>query len=157
MAFGGFLVLLSLMLGMALSILAVGYLAVLRHFDEIPVSRWKALGMSSTVAAGFGAGFLTLGIFGFAIGQILGNENLGSLIGGLIGVGCWVLTTLAYGWRVTRRLAELHAAMQPSRLAPPDNREQPRLRIALLAIFLAVVVFVAGSATFAALNRLATP
>jgi hypothetical protein len=104
---GAFLVSLGLLLGMVLSILIVGYVAVGGHFDQIRLSRSRAVGISCTVAATFGAGFMTLGIFGFAIGQSLGDPNLGSLIGGLVGIGCWLYIMVVYGWRVTRRLAEL--------------------------------------------------
>src|SRR5919204_5963041 len=75
--------------------LGIGYLAVRGHFHEIPMSRSSAVAMSSFVAAGFGAGWLTLGIFGFALGQVLGNGNAGSLIGGLVGIMCWIVTTIA--------------------------------------------------------------
>jgi len=64
---------------------------------------------SSLVAAGLGGAWLTLSMFGLALGQILGNANLGSLIGGLLGVTGWVTTTTVYGWRMTRGLAALQA------------------------------------------------
>jgi hypothetical protein len=108
--------------------------------------------MSSFVAAGFGAGWLTLGIFGFALGQVLGNGNAGSLIGGLVGIMCWIVTTIAYGPRVTRALAEIQLQGRDCPGAPFIVRRQVWLRILLGAVILVFAVFVAG-AVFTALTR----
>ena len=137
---------------MSLPIVAVGYLAVRGHFDEIPLSRAGAVAMSSFVAAGLGAAWLTLGYFGFALGQVLGNGNAGSLIGSLAGIMGWMVTTIAYGSRVTRALAEIQIQMLDSSGAPLVERRRVWLRILLGAVFLVFAVFVAG-AVFSALTR----
>jgi len=85
---------------------------------------------------------MTLGFFGLAVGQSLGDANTGSLIGGLLGVAGWVVTTMAYGSRMTRRLAELQVMM---RQATGVSSERLRLRLLLSAIFLAAVIFVAAA------------
>lgn len=136
---------------MFLSVVAVGYLAVRGHFDEIPLTRPSAIAMSSFVAAGLGAVWLTLGIFGLALGQILGNGNLGSLIGGLVGLTCWVVTTIVYGARITRSLANLRFATGISQTMASPTSTRAWLRIGFGVIFLVVVAFVAG-AVFAALK-----
>jgi len=150
--FGVVLASLGLLLAIALFTLAVGYVAIRGHFDEIPLSRSNAVAMSSMVTTAFALGWLTVGIFGFAIGQSLGNQNLGSFIGGLVGFAGWLFTTLAYGWRITRGLARLQVAIRPSPPAPAGDRRQMWLRIG----FIALVLVVAGVA-FAALSRTASP
>ena len=89
----GLLLLIGLLAAGGLAIVGVGYLAVRRHFHEIPLSRSNAIGISSLLSAGMLAAWLSLGIFGYVFGQSLGNGNLGSLIGGLLGIAFWILTT----------------------------------------------------------------
>ena len=136
------LVTVALLLAFCLAIVGVGYLAVRRHFHEIPLSRWSAVATSSFVTVGLGAAWMTLGFIGLAVGQSLGDANTGSLIGGLLGVAGWVVTTMAYGSRMTRRLAELQVMM---REATDVSRGRLRLRLLLSAIFLAAVIFVAAA------------
>jgi hypothetical protein len=145
------LVIVALIGAMLLSVVAVGYLAVRGHFDEIPMTRSGAIAMSSFVAAALGAFWLTLGIVGFALGQILGNGNLGSLIGGLVGLPCWVITTIVYGARISRSLADLRGATGISQTAASSAAGRAWLRIGLGVIFLVIVAFVAG-AVFAGLK-----
>jgi hypothetical protein len=138
--FGFVLVIAALLFGFCLATVGLGYLAVRRHFNEIPLSRLGTVAASAFVAVGLGAAWMTLGFFGLAIGQSLGNANAGSLIGVLLGVGAWVVTTLAYGSRITRRLAELQVMMrQDTGVAS----ERFRLRLLLSAIFLTFVIVVA--------------
>jgi hypothetical protein len=139
-------------LAMLLPIVGVGYLAVRGLFHEIPLGRSDAIAMSSGMAAGLLAAWLTIALFGFAIGQTLGNERLGSLIGGVLGVTGWVMTTVAFGTRITRRLAELQVMVRASRQLPDVDSSRGCLRVGLAAIFVVAVVFVAG-AVFAALIR----
>ncbi len=149
------LVIAALIIAIGLAILGVGYLAVRGHFHEIPLSRSNAVAISSLVAAGLLAAWQMFAIFGLALGQSLGNGNLGSLIGGVLGVACWVATTVVYGPRITRRLAELQVMIRASPQVPVADHGRARLRVGLGAIFLVVVVFIAGAA-FAALMK-ATP
>jgi hypothetical protein len=134
------LVAVALLFGFCLATVGVGYLAVRRHFNEIPLSRLGTVATSSFATVALGAAWTTLGLFGLAVGQSLGDANAGSLIGGLLGVGAWVVTTLAYGWRITRRLAEFQVMM---RQASGAKSERFRLRLLLSAIFLAFVIVVA--------------
>ena len=133
------LVVVALLLGFCLATVGVAYLAVRRHFQEIPLSRLGTVAMSSFVAVGLGAAWMTVGFFGLAVGQRLGDANAGSLIGDLLGVGAWIVTTMAYGWRITRRLAELRVTM----LATGVRSESLRLRVVLSAVFLTFVFVVA--------------
>ena len=147
------LLLTMLLAGGGLVIVGVGYLAVRGHFHEIPLSPSNAIGISSLVSAGLLAGWLSLSIFGYALGQRLGNANLGSSVGGLLGITLWIVTTASFGSRMTRRLAELQVMIRASPEAPQiAGARPPTLRVVLGAIFLVVVVFVAGAAV-AALNR----
>jgi hypothetical protein len=139
--FGLVLIAVALLFGYCLAIVSVGYLAVRRHFHEIPLSRLGTVATSSFVAVGLGAAWMTLGFFGLAIGQTLGDANAGSLIGSLLGVGAWVVTSIAYGSRITRRLAELQVMM---RQATGVRSQRFRLRLLLSAIFLAFVMVVAA-------------
>jgi hypothetical protein len=148
---GLILVIVALVIAMFLSVVAVGYLAVRGHFDEIPLTRSGAIAMSSFVAAGLGAFWLTLGIFGFALGQIMGNGNLGSLIGGLVGLTCWIIATIVYGARITRSLADLRVTTGISQTLASLATWRAWLRIGLGVIFLVIVAFAAG-AVFAALK-----
>jgi hypothetical protein len=149
----GILLVVLLFVGGALAIVGVGYLAVRRHFHEIPLSRPNAIGISSLVTAGLLAAWLTLSLLGYALGQSLGNANLGTLIGGLVGITFWILTTASFGSRVTRSLAELQVMIHDYPQTPQiAGTRPPTLRVVLGAIFLVVVVFVAGAA-LAALNR----
>lgn len=156
MKLGFLLAITVLIIAMAVPVVAVGYLAVREHFGEIPLSRSTAIATSSFLAAGLLAAWLTLAIFGLAVGQSLGNANVGSLIGGVLGLTCWVATTVAYGSRMTRRLAELQVLMRPSSQIRGADRSRARLRVGLAAIFVVVVVFVAGVA-FVALSRTNAP
>jgi hypothetical protein len=149
---GLILVIVALVMAMFLSVVAVGYLAVREHFDEIPLTRSSAIATSSLVAAGLGAFWLTLGIVGFALGQVLGNENLGSLIGGLVGLTGWVVTTIVYGARITRSLADIRVATGISQTRASRATGRAWLRVGLGVIFLVILAFVVG-AVFAALNR----
>ena|SRR5205823_5080695 len=149
----GLLLLIGLLAAGGLAIVGVAYLAVRRHFHEIPLSRSNAIGISSLLSAGMLAAWLSLGIFGYVFGQSLGNGNLGSLIGGLLGIAFWILTTASFGSRMTRRLAELQVMIRASPQTPQiDGARAPTLRVLLGAIFLVVVVF-AAAAALAALNR----
>ena len=155
MPFGVFLAALGLFLGFTAATVAIAYAAVRAHFDDIPVSRSSAVGLSFIVATGFAVGWLTLGTFGYAIGQTLGNQNLGGLIGSLVGIGCWLFTTLVYGWRVTRGLAQVQVAMRQS-LTPDGNRRMVRLRVLSAVIFIMLVVVVAA-VMLATMSRTAAP
>jgi hypothetical protein len=146
------LVVAALIIAIGLAIVGVGYLAVRSHFHEIPMSHRNAVAISSLVAVSLLAAWQVLAIFGLALGQSLGNGNLGSLIGGVLGAACWVATTVVYGSRMTRRLAELQVMIRASPQSPAADRWRARLRVGLGAIFLVVVVFIAGAA-FAALRR----
>ena len=152
------LLILSVPLGAGgLAIVGVSYLAVRRHFHEIPLSRSSALVLSTFVSTGLLAGWLTLSFLGYALGESLGHGNLGSLIGGLLGVTLWIVTTVSFGARWTRRLAELQVMIRDSSQTPQiAGARAPTLRVLLGAIFLVVVVFVAG-AVLAGLNRGHTP
>jgi hypothetical protein len=151
--FGLLLVIVALLVAMVLAIPGIGYLAVRHHFSDIPLNRWDAVAISSLVAAFLLAAWLTLiGIFGLVIGQSLGNGNVGSLIGGLVGIAGWIATAMVYGWRITRGLAQLQATMRGSR--QPSGVESARgcLRVGVAAVLLVVAVLAAG-ALFAALNK----
>lgn len=151
------LVSVALLLAMVLAIPGISYLAVRHHFSEIPINRWDAVGISSLVAASLGAGWLTLtGIFGLVIGQSLGNGNVGSLIGGLVGIAGWITTAMVCGWRMTRGLAELQVTMRGSR--QPSGVEGARgcLRVGVVGVLLVVAGLAAG-ALFAALNKTSGP
>jgi hypothetical protein len=154
---GVVLISVALLVAMVLAIPGVGYLAVRHHFSEIPLNRWDAVGISSLVAAFLAAAWLTLtGTFGLVIGQLLGNGNVGSLIGGLVGIAGWLTTATVYGWRMTRGLAELQVTMRGSR--QPSGVEGPRgcLRVGV-AVVLLVVAGLAAGALFAALNKTSGP
>lgn len=151
------LVSVALLLALVLAIPGIGYLAVRRHFSEIPINRWDAVWISSFVAAFLVACWLTLtSIFGLVIGQSLGNGNVGSFIGGLVGIAGWITTAMVYGWRMTRGLAELQLTMRGSR--PPSGVEGARgcLRVGVAAVLLVVASLAAG-ALFAALNKTSGP
>ncbi len=151
------LVSVALLVAMVLAIPGVGYLAVRHHFSEIPVNRWDAVGISSLVAAFLGAAWLTLtGIFGLVIGQSLGNGNVGSLIGGLVGLAGWIATAMGYGWRITRGLAELQVTMCGSRQLSGVEGTRGCLRVGV-AVVLLVVAGLAAGALFAALNKTSGP
>jgi hypothetical protein len=145
------LVIVALIGAMLLTVVTVSYLAVRGHLGEIPLPRSGAIALSTLVAAGLGAFWWTLGIFGFALGQILGNGNLGSLIGGLVGLTCWVITTIVYGARITRSLADIRVATGISQTTASPVVRGAWVRISLGVILLVIVAFVAG-AVLAALN-----
>ena len=86
MELGLVLLTVALLLAFCLAVVGVGYLAVHRHFREIPLSRWSAVASSSFVAVGLGAAWMTLGFFGLAVGQSLRDPNTGSLIRQATGV-----------------------------------------------------------------------
>jgi hypothetical protein len=152
--FGLVLVSIGLLLAMVIAIPSIGYLAVRHHFSEIPLNRWDAVGISALVAAFLGAAWLTLtSIFGLVIGQSLGNGNVGSLIGGLVGTAGWIATAMVYGWRMTRGLAELRVTMRGSR---QTSGARGCLRVGV-AVVLLVVAGLAVGALFAALNNTSGP
>ena len=146
------LVSLALLLATVLSIPGIGYLAVRHHFAEIPLNRWDAVALSSLVAASLGAAWLTpTGIFGLVIGQSLGNGNVGSLIGLLVGIAGWITTAMGHGWRMTRGLAELQVTMRGSRQPYGFEGASGCLRVGV-AVVLLVVAGLAAGALFAALK-----
>src|SRR5438094_9746932 len=98
----GLLLLIGLLAAGGLAIVGVAYLAVRRHFHEIPLSRSNAIGISSLWSAGMLAAWLSLGIFGYVFCQSLGNGNLGSFIGGLLGIALWLLSTASFWLRTSR-------------------------------------------------------
>ena len=152
MPLGLVLVSVALLVGMVLAIPGVGYLAVRQHFSEIPVNRWDAVAISSLVAAFLGAAWLTLtGTFGLVIGQSLGNGNIGSLIGGLVGIIGWMATAMAYGWRMTRGLVELQVTMRGSRQRFGVEGARGCLRVGAAVVVLVVAGLAAG-ALYAALK-----
>jgi hypothetical protein len=127
---------------------AVGYLAVRAHFSEIPASRAQAVAVASFLSLGLLTFWLTLAYFGLALGQTLGNANLGSVIGGFLGVIGWIATMLTYGARMTRALVELQALMRPQ---TDTVHRQSRLRnwviiIAILSPLFVILVIVIGLA-----------
>ena len=140
MELGLLLVVVAFLFGFCLANVGVAYLAVRRHFHEIPLSRLGTMATSWFVTVGLGAGWTTLSFFGLAVGQALGDASAGSLIGGLLGIAGWLVTTIAYGWRLTRRLAELRVMM---RQAAGVRGERLRLRLLLSMVFLTFVVVVA--------------
>ena len=151
------LVSLALLVAMVLAIPGIGYFAVRNHFSEIQLNPWDAVAISSLVAAFSAAAWLTLtGIFGLVIGQSLGNGNVGSLIGGLVGIAGWIATAMVYGWRITRGLAQLQVTMRGSR--QPSGVEGARgcLRVGV-AVVLLVVAGLAAGALFAALKKTSGP
>jgi hypothetical protein len=155
--FGLVLVSVAVLLALVLAIPGIGYLAVRHHFSEIPLNRWDAVVISSLVAAFSGAAWLTLtGIFGLVIGQSLGNGNVGSLIGGLVGIAGWITTAIVYGWRMTRGLAQLQVTMRGSRQPSGVARARGCLRLGV-AVVLLVVAGLAAGALFAALNKTSGP
>jgi hypothetical protein len=148
------LVSVAVLAAVVLAIPGVGYLAVRHHFSEIPLNRWDAVGISSLVAAFLGAAWLTLtGAFGLVIGQSLGDGNVGSLMGGLVGIAGWITTATVYGWRMTRGLAELQVAMRGSRRA---SGARGCFRVGVAAVLLVIAGLAAG-AVFAALNNTSGP
>ena len=151
------LVSVAVLLAMVLAIPGIGYLAVRQHFSEIPLNRWDAVAISSLVAAFSGAAWLTLtGIFGLYIGQSLGNGNVGSLLGGLVGIAGWIATAMVYGWRITRGLAELQLTMGNSQQPSGAERASGCLRVGVAVVVLVVAGLAAG-ALFAALNKTSGP
>jgi len=151
------LVSVALLVAVVLAIPSVGYLAVRNHFSEIQLNRWDAVGISSLVAAFLGAAWLTLtGIFGLVIGQSLGNGNVGSLIGGLVGIAGWIATAMLYRWRITRGLVELQVTMRGSRQPSGGEGARGCLRVGV-AVVLLVVAGLAAGALFAALNKTSGP
>jgi hypothetical protein len=96
-----------------LPVVGVAYLAIREHFSEITGSRMNALAVGSFLALGLLTIWLSLAYFGLALGQTLGNANVGVLVGGLAGVLGWIATMFVYAPRMTKALVELRASLRP--------------------------------------------